>query len=259
MKELIKKIAKHSQGYYIIVALLLSLSAFGQEERKYIREGNDYYKEQDFEKARQSYLKGIEANADSYGAAFNLGDALYKDEKYEEATRQFEMLTQKATSPTQKSAAYHNLGNTLLESQKYEESIEAYKNALRNNPADEDARYNLAYAQQKLKEQQKQQQQNKNQDQENQDQQDQNQDQQNQENQEQNENQEQDQKSQQNQNQQQKNQEEQQNAPQPQKQGISKEDAERLLEALQNQEQELQEDMKKKKIKTKSAKVEKDW
>jgi tetratricopeptide (TPR) repeat protein len=234
------------------------LNLFAQQELKHIRSGNDYYEEQDFEKARQSYLKGVEANADSYGAAFNLGDALYKSGQYEEATKHFESLVQKSQNSEQKAESYHNLGNALLETQKYQESVEAYKNALRNNPADEATRYNLAYAQQKLKEQEQQQQnqdeQNEdqqNEDQQDQDQQDQNKDQQNQD--EQNE----DQKKQDQQQQNQEGENKEQQAPEPQ--GISKEDAERLLEALQNQEQELQEELKKKKAKSKASKVEKDW
>ncbi len=239
------------------------VNLLAQQELKHIREGNDYYETQDFEKARQSYLKGVEANADSYGAAFNLGDALYKGGQYEEAATHFKSLVQKATTNEQKAESYHNLGNSLLETQKYQESVDAYKNALRNNPNDEATRYNLAYALQKLKEQQQQQQQNQqNQDQQNQDQQNkENQDQQNQDQQqdqqkqEEQKNQEQQQQNQQQQNKEGENQEQQ--APPPQ--GISKEDAERLLEALQNQEQELQEELKKKKVKAKSSKVAKDW
>ena len=131
------------------------VNLWAQQELKHIREGNDYYESQDFEKARQSYLKGVEANADSYGAAFNLGDALYKGGQYEEAATHFKSLVQKATT-------------------------NEHKNALRNNPNDEATRYNLANALQKLKEQQQQQNQ-QNQDQQNQDEQNQeNQDQQNQ-------------------------------------------------------------------------------
>ncbi len=249
--------------FNLIFTLLLSIFfvdveiSLAQEERKFIREGNDHYEESDFEKARQSYLKGVEANAGSFDAAFNLGDALYKSGQYEEAEKQFQALTQTAQNSGQLSEAYHNLGNSYLEQQKYQESIEAYKNALRNNPSDDETRYNLAYAQQKLKEQQQQNQQNQDQNQDkDQDQQDQqNQDQQDQQNQDQQE-QNKDQQNQQQQNQEQQGEEQQQ---QPQPQGISKEDAERLLEALQNQEQELQEEMKKKKAKAKSAKVEKDW
>ena len=77
------------------------VNLWAQQELKHIREGNDYYESQDFEKARQSYLKGVEANADSYGAAFNLGDALYKGGQYEEAATHFKSLVQKATTNEQ--------------------------------------------------------------------------------------------------------------------------------------------------------------
>ncbi|MBX2840845.1 MAG: tetratricopeptide repeat protein [Flammeovirgaceae bacterium] len=245
-----------------------------QGERKYIREGNEYYAQENFEKAQEAYLKGIEENQDSYEAAFNLGDALYKKEKYEEAAEQFEMLANTSSDKNQLANAYHNLGNSLLKTQKYKESVEAYKNALRNNPSDEETRYNLAYAMEKLKEEQQQQQ--NQQDQNNQD--NQNKDQKDQENKENQENKDQENKGQENQDQQnqeqqdqeqkdQQNQQQQQQGdeqpPQqgqaPQKQGISKEDAQRLLEALQNQEQQLQNDMKKKKMKGNPVKIKKDW
>ena len=84
--------------------------------------------------------------------------------KYEEAAKQFEALANSETDKIRKSQAYHNMGNSLLQARKYDESVEAYKQALRNNPKDQDTRYNLEYAKkllQKQQEQQKQDQQNK--------------------------------------------------------------------------------------------------
>merc|ERR1711916_287453 len=103
---------------------------------------------------------------------FNLADALYEQEDYENAAKLFQDLAKKELEPDQKAEVFHNLGNSFLEAEKYQESIEAYKNALRNNPRDMDSKYNLEYARKKLEEQQQQDQQDK------EDQQDQDQDQQ---------------------------------------------------------------------------------
>ena len=91
-------------------------------------------------------------------ATFNLGDALYEQQKYDDAAKEFEKAINSETDPVKQSEAWYNLGNTYMKNQKYAEGIEAYKNALRKNPKDEDARYNLRLAQLMLQEQQQQQQ-----------------------------------------------------------------------------------------------------
>merc|ERR1711916_287020 len=147
-------------------------------------------------------------------------------------------LAKKELEPDQKAEVFHNLGNSFLEAKKYQESIEAYKNALRNNPRDMDSKYNLEYARKKLEEQQQQDQQDK------EDQQNQDQDQQHKQDQKDNDQDQQDKDQQQNkdqnQDQDQKNQKQQQQPKQ-----ISKKDAERMLSALKNDEKKTIEKLKK--------------
>ena len=239
-----------------VVTLLAAWPAIAQQERKFIREGNELFEKQDFEKAEVEYRKAADKKANSFEAAFNMADALYKQKKYDEALEQFSALAKQETDKERLGEIYHNIGNTLLAMEKTDESIEAYKNSLRNRPASEQTKYNLEFA--RHKQQQDQQDQNKdrqdqNKDQQNKDQQDQNKDQQNKDRQDQN-------KDQQNKNDQNKDQ--QQQHPQQQQGKISKEDAERLLEALQNDEKNVQEKVQKQKAqeqKAKKMKIEKDW
>lgn len=218
----------------------ISASLYGQAERKYIRQGNKEYKEENFDESELLYRRALEKDRESYAGEFNLGDALYKQEKYGDAVRNFEKLAEDVEDPVKLGYLYHNLGNSLLQDNRVEESIEAYKNALRNNPADDETRYNLAYAQRLLQQQQQQQQQ-----------QDQNRDQQDRDQQNQQEQQQQEQEEQQ--------QDQQEQQQQQQAQQISREDAERMLQALQEDEQELQEKIQKQKARAQRVRVLKDW
>jgi Ca-activated chloride channel homolog len=268
--------ARHILLYIMILTASFSLQA--QNDRKVIREGVKSYEDGDFSEAEVQFRKAGDINHESFEAEFNTGAALYGQEKYEETFKQYETLIEKAEDPESMANLWHNMGNSLLESQKYQESIEAYKNSLRINPNDQDSKYNLAYAKQKLEEQQnqdKQDQENQDQqDQENQDQQDQeNQDQQDQENQDQQDQENQDQEGQENQDQEnldQQDQENQENQDQEnqdqqdqEKQGkpleISREDAQRMLDAIQQQEKDVKDKVDKKKASAAKVKTEKDW
>lgn len=243
---------------HILCMGLLGLAVLiqAQNERKVIRQGIRAYEEGQFSEAEVQFRKAGDLNSGSFEAAFNTGTALYGQEKYEETAKQYQQLAEQSARPEDMAGVWHNLGNSLLEGQKYAESIEAYKNSLRLDPQDMDTKYNLAYARKKLKEQE-QQQQDQNQDQ--QDQQDQNQDQQDQQNQDQQEqeNQDQDQQEQQEQDQQPQDQEQQEQQPRPQQ--ISKEDAQRMLAAIQQQEKDVKEKVDKKKAAAAKVKTEKDW
>ena len=227
----------------ILGSIVLLSYTHGQAERKFIRQGNREYDNKTYDKSEVLYRKALEKNDASVTSEFNLADALYKQEKYDEAGRKFENLAPGETDKTRLGAIYHNLGNSLLQSQQLEQSIEAYKNSLRNNPKDLETKYNLAYAMSLLQQQQQQQNkdQNKDQQQNKQDQRQKNQ-----------QNQQQDQQQQQ---QQEKDQQEQQSQPEH----ISKEDAQRILEALRLDEQQVQEKLQKEKAATKMIKVLKEW
>jgi len=218
-----------------------------QSTRGLVNDGVDFYKEQKFADAEVNFKKGTEKSPESFEAKFNLGDAYYKQQRYDEAIKSFQSAFVNARSDEEKAKIFHNVGNSLLKSQKVKESVGAYKEALKLNPNDQETKYNLSYALNMLKNQ-NQNQQNQNQDQ-NKDQQDQNQQNQDQQKQDQ---QKQDQQ-QQNQNQQQQ----QQQSEEQKEQELTKQEAEKILEALKNNEKDLQKQLRK--IKGQRVKTEKDW
>jgi Ca-activated chloride channel homolog len=245
----------YKSGYPLILMMfLLSFVSFAQREKKFIKEGNQSYQAKKYAEAENKYKEGLNKNKDSYKAAFNLGDAYYKQEKYEEAAEQFQALTHKATSKDKLAQAYHNLGNSFLKSKKYQESIDAYKNALKNNPKDEETRYNLACAQQYLKQQQQQQKQDQDKKDDKKDKKD---------NKDKNKDEDKkDKKEDQKDNEEKKKEEQDKKDKQKQEQEknkISKEDAQRLLDALQSDEKNLHEKLKKGKVKGVRVEIEKDW
>jgi len=139
----------------IILFLLPGGLLFAQQEKSLVKDGNKLYEEKKYTEAEANYRKSIQKKKNTEGD-FNLGDALYKQKKFDEAGQQFNQLGSTSGNKAIAAKAYHNLGNSLLENKKLEESIDAYKKALINNPKDDETRYNLAYAQEKLKQQQKQ-------------------------------------------------------------------------------------------------------
>ena len=180
----------------LAVLLVRCGDAFAQDyrERSSIRSGNRAYEEQDYKGSEEKYRAALGKQPASYEAAFNLGDALYKQGRYEESSQVFDSLSRSPLlSAEQMSRVYHNMGNALFAQQKLQEAAESYKQSLRARPDDLETKYNLAYVQ-KLLEDQQQNQQNNQDNQNNQSQQDdqnrqgdsgqnqQNQDQQNQQN-----------------------------------------------------------------------------
>lgn len=228
---------------YLVIAITLgsSFTAFGQAELKHIRKGNKLYYDSAFSDSEIAYRKALEEKNESEKAKYNLAGSLYKQGRFDEAQNIYQELAQNATNKDKLANYYHNLGNSYLNSGKIKESIEAYKSALRNNPTDDATKYNLSYALKMLQQQQ------------------QNQQQQNQQNQQEN-GQEQQQQQEQNQQEQRQEQEqqEQQQQQQPQQAEISEEDARRLLEAIENEEKELQKKLLEKQ-KTKPARTDKNW
>ncbi len=255
--------------YLLYILCFYSAVAFGQAERGLIRDGNSEYEKGNYSEAEVNYKKALEKNGKSVEGVFNLGDAYFKQKKADEAIDQFRIAAETTQNKEIRSKAYHNLGNTYMDQKKYQEAIGAYKNALKNNPKDMETRQNLAYAQMMLKQNPPQQNQDQKKDDkkddedkkdQNQDQQDQNQKNDQKENQQNKEQQQKDQQDQQQkQDQQQQDQNEQQQQTQPREQRLSKEEAERLLEALKNEEKKLQEKLLLQKRKGKKMKSDKDW
>ena len=128
-----------------------------QNDISHVNRGNKLYEKEKYVESEIEYRKGIEDNKKSFEGHFNLGDALYRQEKYEDAARQFSEAASMSNDKKQIASAYHNLGNSLLQSNQIDQSIEAYKEALRNNPKDDETRYNLAYAKMLRQQQQNQQ------------------------------------------------------------------------------------------------------
>lgn len=248
----------------IIIWLILPAMVFAQEERKHIREGYRAYQDEDYNQAEIEFRKAEDANAASFEAKYNTSAALYEQDKLEESGKKFSGLLAETSDANTEAKLYHNMGNVLLKGEKYQEAAEAFKQSLRLNPDDEDTRYNLAYALEKLRDQQQQQQQNKdqnqNKDQEEQDQQDQQQNQ-DQQDQQQNQEQQQEQQDQQQQQQQQSGEEEdqQEQQPQPQQQALSQEEAARLLQAILQKEKEVKEKVDKERSQRTKIKTDKDW
>ncbi|MBR0122825.1 MAG: tetratricopeptide repeat protein [Bacteroidales bacterium] len=255
-----------------VLCLLSFIPSYSQSERSLVRRGNRDIEKERYHDAEIKYRKALEENRLMEEAGFNLGNSLYLQDKYQEADSQYFDIASRAKNDSLKEASYYNLGNSFYKSEQYDGAVQAYKQALRINPDDEDARYNLAMAQKKLKDSEGQNG-GQNQDQQNQNQQNQNQQNQNQQNQNQ---QNQNQQNQNQQNQQQQNQDEQQGQEQQQQQGqqdeqqdgeqqeaqqmnISKDDAERMLEALKNNEQKTLQKVQESKTKGQKVKIDKDW
>lgn len=244
----------------IFIMLFISANISAQKEIKYSRQGNKEYKGNRFDDAELLYRRSFDENPAYSDAMFNLGDALYKQEKYQDALKSFESHANSEIDPISKSASFYNLGNTLVKDNKLQESIEAYKNSLRLDPGNLEAKYNLAYAQDQLKKQeQEQEQQDKNNKQENKQDNNQNQDKQGEDNKDDNQDQ---QDNQDNQDQQKDNNpqnSDDQQKSQQQQDKMSKQDAERLLQALAADEQEVQDKVKKAKASQRRVRTLKNW
>ena len=227
----------------ILLLLVLSTSSFAQNKKSFLRDGNTLYADSSYNDAEMQYRKSLEKDQDYFNASFNLADAVYKQERYEESSALFDALIDNAPTENDLAKVYHNLGNSLVKEQKLDEAISAYKSALRIHPEDKDTRHNLALSK-KQKQEQEQQEEKKEENKE--EKKDQEKDKEGEDKQEQNKEQE-------------KEDEEKENQPEEKKEEMSKEDAEKMLEAIQQEEKELQEELQKKKVKGKRVKVLKDW
>ena len=127
----------------VMLLLLTVLSATAQTDRQYIRQGNKQFRMGDYPNAEVSYRKAIEQNPKNPQASFNLGNALMAQKKDSAAVTQFENASRLETNPLRKAQSFHNIGVICQTHKMYGEAIEAYKNALRLNPNDDETRYNL--------------------------------------------------------------------------------------------------------------------
>lgn len=222
----------------IAILLMCSSVSFAQKEAGDVRRGNKDYRKQNYTEAEVNYRRGLEANKNSYEAHYNLGDALFKQDKYPDAQAEFETaarMLDKTSDKERYAKAMHNIGNCAFAQQQYDKAVGAYQESLRANPKDNDTRYNLVKAMEMLQQQQQQQQQNQNQ---------------------QNQQQEQQQQQQQEQDQQQEQEQQAQQQEQDESQ-MDKETAEQILQALEQDEQETQEKLQRQQ--GRKRRVEKEW
>ena len=204
----------------LLMLLLAFQSATAQTDRKLIRQGNRQFRNQHYEEAEATYRKASAANAQNPEAQYNLGCALMAQQKDSMAMKCFQNSAQFHTDKQRKAQAYHNMGVILQQKKQFGEAAEAYKAALRNNPKDNETRYNLALCLKQMKNQPKQ-----------------NQNQKKDENKDKNK----DKEKEKNENKNQKDQKQ----PEEKPEQMSKENAEQLLNAAMQQEKATQQRMKK--------------
>ena len=219
----------------LILLLFISLTSYlsplttnAQSDRQMIRQGNKLYRKGNVAEAEVSYRKAVERNERNAQANYNLGNALMGQRKDSLAITQLEKAAKLETNPLRRAQAYHNMGVICQQHRMFGEAIEAYKEALRNNPTDNETRYNLALCKRQQQEQQQDQNEQNKDNKDNKDKQDQ---------------QKQDEKKQE----------------QQQKQQMSKENAEQLLNAAMQEEKQTQERMKKAQQQPQNRRLEKNW
>ncbi|MDX1830077.1 MAG: tetratricopeptide repeat protein [Lutibacter sp.] len=157
--------------YIVILILCLTNIGFAQQKnkkkleriaREEVRKGNELYNQLKFKDAEVAYKKALDNNPNYPKASYNLGNAIYQQNRTKEAISQYELVEKMLKNKMSKAEAFHNMGNTFMKAKQYAQAVEAYKNSLRNNSKDDETRYNLALAQKMLKNQQKQNKNNKN-------------------------------------------------------------------------------------------------
>lgn len=138
---------------WVCFMLLISSMLWSQNEEQTLSKAKKQYQEKQFASAEKNYreITGKKTNFDAI-SHYNMGNSMYKMNQYSEALLTFFKATELAKTKEEKHKAYHNLGNALMKEKDYESAVESYKNALRNNPTDEETRYNFALAKKFLKE-----------------------------------------------------------------------------------------------------------
>lgn len=213
--------------YILFTIFLLSVASVSAQkaERDYIRKGNRLFNDSVFVDAEVNYRKALEVNPKSTVSMYNLGNTLSQQQKFQDAMEQYVAAGKIEKDKMKLAHIYHNMGVLFQAGKDYAKAVEAYKMSLRNNPADDETRYNLALAQKMLKDQQQNQDQN----------QDQNKDQQ--------------------------QKQDQQQPPKSEKKDnqMSKENAEQLLNSVMQDEKDVQDKVKKQQKVLQGGRLEKDW
>lgn len=280
-------VSKMKKRLLLTIVILIGLVANGQrlEVEKLNNSGIDKIGAPT--KAEQLFRKATAIDTTYAEAPYNLGTTLYKENHIEEAFGHLKEAANRSSQPDLSHKAFHNIGNVYMQKEEYDNAIEAYKQALRNDPTDEETRYNLALAKKKKEEQEQQQEQDQDQNQD-QDQQDQQENEENKENDQEDKEGDQEKEGDQGDSKEKEKESEEEKGdgsekeeqkkgegdqkqeqgkrpenkqPQgnPKPQELSKQQIENLLQALQNEENKVQEKMNAKKVQGRKLKVEKDW
>ena len=240
---------KLSRLFLFLILILLSASSYAdnRQARKFVRKGNTQFRSDKRQEAQVNYLKAYRADSTDARVLYNLSTSMFprdfhstQKERCDTMAQMFEQAAQYETNPLRKAQAYHNEGVAYQSVKEFGKAIEAYKNALRNNPNDDESRYNLVLCKHQLK--------NDNQGggNNNEQKQDQNQDQQKQ-------------QQQQQQKQEEQKKDEQQQQQQQQEPPMSKENAEQLLNAALQREKDTQKRMQEAQQQPRRRRIEKNW
>lgn len=235
--------------------LLISFLAKAQEKEKdkNLPKGNESYTEKKYADAEAEYRISESKNPKKSISSYNLGNAIYRENQASEAKYHYTKALKNAKTRTEKHRAFHNIGNTFMKAKDYSAAVEAYKNALRNNPADEQTRYNYALAKKMLKDNPP-----KKDDDKSKDKKKQKEDEKKKKDNQDGKNKDQDKKGQDNKDKK-EGKDKNQGKPQPQPGGISKQRLENLLDAVNNEEKKVQDKVNKQKVQANPKKAEKDW
>lgn len=223
------------------MCMLAFADASAQSDRQFVRNGNRLYRQQNYAKAEIEYRKALSKNPSNPQALYNLGTALLMQQKDSAAVTQLQNAAKCETSKNRKAKVWHNIGVACQKHNLYSDAIKAYEESLRNNPADNETRYNLALCMRQQKNQ-------KNQDK-----------QQNKAKQKQKQNQNKNDKDNKNKDKDKDKQKQQQQQQQKQQEKMSKDNAEQLLNYAQQEEKQTQQRLKKHEAQPQRKRLEKNW
>jgi Ca-activated chloride channel family protein len=248
-----------------LLLLFISLSVFSNAQtNRFLQQGNKMYEAQRYKEAAADYAKALAKDPTNTAGLFNFGNSLYQQKQFDSSRKVMAATARMSKDKSSKSAANYNIGNTYMSQQKWDEAIDAYKQTLRTNPQDADAKYNLSYAEQMKKKQDQQKQDDKDKKDDKKDNKDKNKDdKQNKDNKDKQDKQDKGEKDKEKEdkgegdNKDQKDDQDKGQQPQSQPSKLSQQQAEQLLNALQQEEKKLQDKMKKEK--GVPVKMQKDW
>ena len=257
---------KNVRSLFVIFTILFSSKeilaqkdsiALQRKARKLLRQGNELYQKKQYTDASVAYQKALGNNTKYEKASYNLGNALYQNKNFKEAIPQYELTAETAKDKFTKAEAHHNIGNALMESKNYQGAVDAFKNSLRNNPNDDETRYNLAVAQKLLeKDENKDKSKDKNKDKDKDKNENKSKDKNKDKDKNENENKDKNKDKDKNEN---ENKDKNKDKRKPQQGKMTPQQIKQLLESLNNEEKKTQKKMNAKKSKGQKVKQEKDW